>query len=101
MRRLGEGMGARNLAESVPITTLSIVVLAVTASVIAMGGMIRIYDAGESCPDWLTCFGTWGFDVSEDEQESGGMRIRRRRIHAGLPTGILLSRFLLSGSIVY
>ena len=70
MRRLGEGMGARNLAESVPITTLSIVVLAVTASVIAMGGMIRIYDAGESCPDWPTCFGTWGFDVSEDEQES-------------------------------
>ena len=70
MRRLGEGMGARDLTESVPITTLSIVVLAVTASVIAMGGMIRIYDAGESCPDWPTCFGTWGFDVSEEEQEA-------------------------------
>ena len=40
-------MGARDFTESVPITTLSIVVLAVTASVIAMGGMIRIYDAGE------------------------------------------------------
>ena len=43
--------GARDYAERVPITTLSIVVLAVTGSVITMGGMIRIYDAGESCPD--------------------------------------------------
>ena len=60
--------GARDYAERVPITTLSIVVLAVTGSVITMGGMIRIYDAGESCPDWPTCFGTWGFDVSEEEQ---------------------------------
>ena len=63
-------MGARDLAERIPITTLCLVALAVTGSVIAMGGMIRIYDAGESCPDWPTCFGTWGFDVSEDEQEA-------------------------------
>ena len=61
-------MGARGLTERVSITGLSIAVLAVTASVIAMGGMIRIYDAGESCPDWPTCFGTWGFDISEEEQ---------------------------------
>ena len=43
--------------------------LGITLIVIALGGLIRIYDAGESCPDWPTCFGTWGFDVSEEEQE--------------------------------
>ncbi|MBJ36711.1 MAG: hypothetical protein CMB68_05095 [Euryarchaeota archaeon] len=42
----------------------------ITFLVIALGGLIRIYDAGESCPDWPTCFGTWGFDVSEADQES-------------------------------
>ncbi len=42
--------------------------LIVTAVVIGLGGIIRIYDAGESCPDWPTCFGTWGFEVSEEEQ---------------------------------
>jgi len=44
--------------------------IVVTFLVIALGGLIRIYDAGESCPDWPTCFGTWGFDVSEDDQEA-------------------------------
>ena len=29
----------------------------VTFLVIALGGVVRIYDAGESCPDWPTCFG--------------------------------------------
>ena len=37
--------------------------------IIATGGWIRISEAGESCPDWPTCFGTWGFDVSPEEQE--------------------------------
>ncbi len=37
--------------------------------IITTGGWIRINDAGESCPDWPTCFGTWGFDVSSEEQE--------------------------------
>ena len=36
--------------------------------IITTGGWIRISDAGESCPDWPQCFGTWGFDVSEEEQ---------------------------------
>ena len=44
--------------------------IGLTIIVIAVGGVIRIYDAGESCPDWPTCFGTWGFDVSEAEQEA-------------------------------
>ena len=44
------------------------VLIVLTIMVIAMGGMIRIYDAGESCPDWPTCFGTFGFDISEEEQ---------------------------------
>ena len=38
--------------------------------VIGPGGLIRIYDAGESCPDWPLCFGTIGFDISEEEQEA-------------------------------
>ena len=38
--------------------------------VIGLGGLIRIYDAGESCPDWPLCFGTIGFDISEEEQEA-------------------------------
>lgn len=44
--------------------------IGLTLVVIAVGGIIRIYDAGESCPDWPTCFGTWGFDVSESQQEA-------------------------------
>jgi len=36
--------------------------------IIVVGGTIRIYDAGESCPDWPQCFGTWGFDISEEDQ---------------------------------
>jgi len=43
--------------------------LGLTIIVVGLGGLIRIYDAGESCPDWPLCFGTLGFDVSEDEQE--------------------------------
>ena len=41
-----------------------------TMIVVVIGGSIRIYDAGESCPDWPQCFGTWGFDISEDEQRA-------------------------------
>ncbi len=47
---------------------LPLALFLLTIVVIAVGGTIRIHDAGESCPDWPTCFGTWGFDVSEDEQ---------------------------------
>ena len=36
--------------------------------IITTGGWIRISDAGESCPDWPKCFGTWGFDISEEQQ---------------------------------
>ena len=36
--------------------------------IITVGGTIRIHDAGESCPDWPQCFGTWGFAVDEAEQ---------------------------------
>jgi len=54
--------------ERVKVEKLTAVLIGITILVIAAGGVIRIYDAGESCPDWPTCFGTWGFDVSEDEQ---------------------------------
>ena len=37
-------------------TTVAMIVI--TVIVIGIGGTIRIYDAGESCPDWPTCFGT-------------------------------------------
>ena len=42
--------------------------VAVAAIIILAGGTIRILDAGESCPDWPKCFGTWTFAVSEEEQ---------------------------------
>ena len=45
---------------------LLLAIMAIT--VIIAGGFVRIHDAGESCPDWPTCFGTLGFDVSQDEQ---------------------------------
>ena len=40
----------------------------ITFLIITTGGWARISDAGESCPDWPQCFGTWGFDISEEEQ---------------------------------
>ncbi|HIN04123.1 MAG TPA: hypothetical protein EYM66_03600, partial [Candidatus Poseidoniales archaeon] len=54
-------ISARNL-------TAGLVVL--TFLVITLGGVVRIYDAGESCPDWPACFGDWSFDVSAEEQEA-------------------------------
>ena len=36
--------------------------------IVVVGGSIRINDAGESCPEWPTCFDTWHFVVSEDDQ---------------------------------
>ena len=53
----------------VSVEKLTAVIIGITILVIAAGGVIRIYDAGESCPDWPTCFGTWGFDISEEEQK--------------------------------
>ena len=55
--------------ERVSVEKLTAVIVGITVLVIAAGGVIRIYDAGESCPDWPTCFGTWGFDISEEEQK--------------------------------
>ena len=55
--------------ERVSVEKLTAVIIGITVLVIAAGGVIRIYDAGESCPDWPTCFGTWGFDISEEEQK--------------------------------
>ncbi len=54
-----------NLAVSKSLTAW---LLGLTIIVIGLGGLIRIYDAGESCPDWPLCFGTLGFDISEEEQ---------------------------------
>ena len=47
---------------------LPLVLTAMTILIIVVGGTIRINDAGESCPDWPQCFGTWGFAVDEAEQ---------------------------------
>lgn len=49
---------------------LTACLIGLTVIVIGLGGLIRIYDAGESCPDWPLCFGTIGFDISEEEQEA-------------------------------
>ena len=63
-----------------------------TLGVIILGGTVRINDAGESCPDWPTCFGTWGFDISEAEQEAwyGGA------VAIGHPLGATGARVLMT-----
>ncbi|RJU83185.1 MAG: hypothetical protein DWB99_02685 [Candidatus Poseidoniales archaeon] len=50
-------------------STLPLIILSMALLIIVAGGSIRINDAGESCPDWPKCFGTYGFDVSPEEQE--------------------------------
>ena len=61
----GEGLPFHKRPSSLPFAICLMAMLIVVA-----GGTIRIHDAGESCPDWPQCFGTWGFDISEDEQEA-------------------------------
>ena len=50
-------------------SAVPLVLLVMSLLIIVVGGTIRISDAGESCPDWPQCFGTWTFDVSVDEQQ--------------------------------
>lgn len=47
---------------------LPLALVAAALVIVVAGGTIRILDAGESCPDWPTCFGTWHFNVSPEEQ---------------------------------
>ena len=49
-------------------STLPLLLVGMALLIAFVGGSIRINDAGESCPEWPTCFGTWHFDVSEEEQ---------------------------------
>ena len=49
---------------------IPLVIVFLSILVVATGGFIRINDAGESCPDWPKCFGSWSFDISESEQEA-------------------------------
>ena len=49
-------------------STLPLALVVMAFLIIVVGGTIRIHDAGESCPDWPQCFGTWGFMVDETEQ---------------------------------
>ena len=42
--------------ERVKVEKLTAVLIGITILVIAAGGVIRIYDAGESCTDMQTCF---------------------------------------------
>ena len=56
------------MLDRIQVKQLTGALIVVTFLIIALGGVVRIYDAGESCPDWPTCFGTWGFDISEAEQ---------------------------------
>ncbi len=47
---------------------IPLIIALLSILVVATGGFVRINDAGESCPDWPKCFGTWSFDISESEQ---------------------------------
>ena len=48
--------------------------------VLLTGGFVRINDAGESCPDWPTCFDSWGFSLTweqnQDQVDSRGPQHR-------------------------
>jgi len=59
---VSKGQGWRRLHH------LPFALFVLTMIAVALGGTVRIYDAGESCPDWPQCFGTWGFDISEEDQ---------------------------------
>lgn len=63
----GQSVDSRDSLLAARNIPLLLVVMAL--SVIVLGGTVRINDAGESCPDWPTCFGTLGFDISEAEQQ--------------------------------
>ncbi|MEC9394108.1 MAG: COX15/CtaA family protein [Candidatus Thermoplasmatota archaeon] len=58
------------MLEKIDTKRLTAGLIVLTFLVIAVGGLVRVSDAGESCPDWPTCFGTWGFEVSPEEQET-------------------------------
>lgn len=47
---------------------LPLALFVITMLAVSLGGAVRIHEAGESCPDWPQCFGTWGFDISEEDQ---------------------------------
>ena len=49
---------------------LPLALFVLTMFAVALGGSVRIHDAGESCPDWPQCFGSWSFDISEEEQRT-------------------------------
>ena len=71
MNVLKRGLLSPSLMEAVwwrRPSTLPVALLTMALIIIIAGGTIRINDAGESCPDWPQCFGTWGFDISVDEQ---------------------------------
>jgi cytochrome c oxidase assembly protein subunit 15 len=51
-------------------STLPLMLFIMALLIIVVGGSIRINDAGESCPEWPTCFGSWHFDISEAEQSA-------------------------------
>lgn len=51
-------------------STLPLLLVGMALLIAFVGGSIRINDAGESCPEWPTCFGTWHFVVSEEAQEA-------------------------------
>ena len=57
-----DGMRLRRLCH------LPLLLLIITMIAIVIGGTVRVNDAGEACPDWPKCFGSWGFDVSEEDQ---------------------------------
>ena len=44
------------------------IVAAMVLLIVVTGGWVRISDAGESCPDWPTCFGELGFNISSEKQ---------------------------------
>ena len=77
------------------------VLVVLTIMVIAMGGMIRIYDAGESVQTGPHVSEHLALISQKRNRASGGMKILMRLIQGVLDIGIQLLRFSLSGSTGY
>ena len=82
------------------LTTLPFAIAIMAMLIITVGGTIRIYDAGESCPDWPKCFGTWGFDISEEDQGEWYGETEEYDSR-GLTSDTLPLRSLLNGYIAF
>ena len=62
------------MLQKVDTKRLTAGLIMLTFLVIAVGGLMRVSDAG-ICPDWPTCFSTWGSILAPRSKKDGGTKI--------------------------